>query len=112
MVIALVAAAIAGGVSGGHAAISALLGGLIGVLSGYAYAWRAWRKPSGVVESAEANAKSVFRAQAAGESLKFALTLLGFALVFRGYREVAALPLFLAYAATIVVYWMALLKQR
>lgn len=110
MVIALVAAAIAGGVSGLHAAISALLGGGIGVLSGYAYAWRAWRKPA--TGAVDADAKSVFRAQAAGESFKFALTLLGFALVFWGYRQVAALPLFLAYAATIVVYWMALLKQR
>lgn len=112
MAIALVAAAVAGGASGLHAAISALLGGGIGVLSGYAYAWRAWRKPAAATEDADANAKSVFRAQAAGESLKFALTLLGFALVFWGYRQVAALPLLLAYAATIVVYWLALLKQH
>ncbi len=40
------------------------------------------------------------------------LTLIGFALVFLGYKTVAVLPLFLGYASTFVIYWMALLKQR
>ena len=40
------------------------------------------------------------------------LTLVGFALVFLGYKDVAALPLFLGYASTFVIYWVALLKQR
>lgn len=48
----------------------------------------------------------------AGEGYKFAVTLLLFAGVFKGYDQLAALPLFLAYAATVVVYWMALLRQQ
>ncbi|HRE18568.1 MAG TPA: hypothetical protein PLW86_16125, partial [Rhodocyclaceae bacterium] len=54
----------------------------------------------------------VYRAQAAGEGLKFLLTLLGFAFVFLGYKTVAVLPLFLGYTSTFVVFWIALLKQR
>jgi ATP synthase protein I len=48
----------------------------------------------------------------AAEGYKFAVTLLLFGLVFKSYAQLVALPLFLAYAATIVVYWMALLKQH
>lgn len=103
--VAVVAAAVAGAMLGLHAAVSALLGGGVGVASGYAYVWRAMR-------TAEVDPGKAFRAQVAGEGLKFAVTLLLFALVFKGYEEVAPLPLFLAFAATIVVYWMALLKQR
>jgi ATP synthase protein I len=44
--------------------------------------------------------------------LKYALTFAGFALVFWGYKEVSALPLFLGYASTFVIFWVALLKQR
>lgn len=53
-----------------------------------------------------------YRAQAAGEGFKFVLTLIGFALVFMKYKEVAALPLFLGYASTFVIFWMALLRKR
>jgi ATP synthase protein I len=105
MVVTLVAALLAGSVQGVHAATSALLGGSISVISGYAYAWRALRTSDGTPRRA-------FRAQVAGEGYKFALTLLLFAAVFKNYAQVEALPLFLAYASTIVVYWLALLKQR
>ena len=74
MAVAIVAAGIAGAVSGAHAAISALLGGGIAVFSGYMYVWRAWRR-SAATGNAHADAKSVFRAQAAGESMKFAVTV-------------------------------------
>lgn len=89
--------------------MSALLGGGIGVASAFAYVWRAMRTPRG---GAESDPYRIYRAQVAGEGFKFAATLLLFALVFIGYKNVAALPLFLAYASTIVVYWLALLKQR
>jgi F0F1-type ATP synthase assembly protein I len=56
--------------------------------------------------------KEAFNAQVAGEGYKFAVTLLLFAVVFKSYAQLAALPLFLAYAATVVVYWMALLRQQ
>ncbi len=108
LAVTAVAALVAGIAFGVHAGISAALGGSIGVLSGYAYAWRAMRG-SGATDS---DPKKAFRAQVAGEGYKFAVTLLFFALVFKSYGQLAALPLFLAYAATIVVYWIALLRRR
>jgi ATP synthase protein I len=97
---------IAWGTAGGGAAISMWLGGAIGVIANAGYVWRAMRMAPGN------DPLKVYRAQAAGEALKFALTILLFALVFMKYREVAALPLFLGYASTFVIYWVALLKQR
>lgn len=108
LLVTVVAALVAGLAQDVPAAISAALGGGIGVISAYAYAWRALRG-SGASDS---DPKKAFHAQVAGEGYKFAVTLLLFALVFKGYGQLAALPLFLAYAATIVVYWMALLKRR
>jgi ATP synthase protein I len=93
---------------GVDAAVSALLGGGIAMASALAYVWRALR-PSG---QAGADAKRRFNAQVAAEGYKFAVTLLLFAVVFKSYAQLAALPLFLAYAATVVVYWMALLRQQ
>lgn len=104
----LAAAASAGLFAGLHAAVSAMLGGGIAMASAFAYAWRALR-PSG---NTAADARKAFNAQVAGEAYKFAVSLLLFALVFKVYVQLAALPLFLAYAATIVVYWMALLRQQ
>ena len=107
LAVTFVAAMIAGAAQGVHAAASAALGGGIAVLSAAAYAWRALQ-----ASKAGSNPKKAFHAQVAGEGYKFAVTLLLFALVFKSYGQLAALPLFLAYAATIVVYWIALLKQR
>jgi ATP synthase protein I len=102
---AVVCAAILAGIVGGaHAAISALAGGGVGILSAAAYAWRAMRKGT-------ADPRNAFRAQVLGEGYKFAVTILLFALVFVGYREVAPFPLFVTYVLTFVVYWAALLKQ-
>lgn len=105
LLVTLVAALVAGAAQGLHAAFSAALGGGVGFLSGYAYVWRAMR-------ASDTGPKKAFNAQVAGEGYKFAVTLLLFALIFKGYGQLVALPLFLAYVATIVVYWMALLKQR
>ena len=88
-----------------NAAASALIGGGIGVAASCAYVLRALRP--GVTEPLK-----LYRAQAAGEAYKFAVTLLLFALVFIEYKSVAALPLFLGYASTFVIYWVALLKNR
>lgn len=107
LAVTLVAALVAGAAQGIHAAVSAALGGGIAVLSAGAYAWRALR-----ASGTGSNPKKAFHAQVAGEGYKLAVTLLLFALVFKSYGQLAALPLFLAYAATIVVYWIALLKQR
>lgn len=89
-----------------NAAASVLIGGSIGFIANLGYVLRAMRMGSG------SDPVKVYRAQAAGEGFKFLLTLAGFALVFWGYKEVAALPLFLGYTSTFVIYWMALLKQR
>lgn len=106
--VTLLSAAVAGAMLGMDAAISAALGGAIGVAGGYVYAWRAMRGLS----SANFDARKAFHAQVLGEGYKFAITLVLFVLVFKGYEGVAALPLFVAFAATIVVYWIALLRQR
>ena len=111
--VTLLAGLLAGFVFGFHAAISAFLGGGIGVLSAYAYAWRALRVPQvGGVAQVGFDPKRAFNAQVAGEAYKFAVTLLLFALVFKSYRQLDALLLFMAYAVTFIVYWIALLKQR
>jgi len=91
---------------GSNAAVSILIGGSIGIIANVGYVLRAMRVSTGD------DPLRLYRAQSAGEGLKFALTFAGFALVFWGYREVAALPLFLGYASTFVIFWMALLKQR
>lgn len=89
-----------------NAGMSVLAGGAIGVVANLAYVVRAMGLAVGT------DPLKIYRAQAAGEGLKFALTMVGFAIVFLGYKEVAALPLFLGYASTYVVLWAALLKQR
>ena len=106
LLVTLAAGLLAGLALGVDAAVSAGLGGGIAIASAFAYVWRALR-PSGPVD-----AKRAFQAQVAGEGYKFAGTLLLFTVVFKSYEQLAALPLFLAYAATVVVYWMALLRQQ
>ena len=101
----LCVAAVAGAIGGLNAAVSALLGGGIGMLGASAYAWRA-------IRGNENDPKKAYRAQLLGETYKLAVILGGFALVFLGYKDLAALPLFLGFALTVVVYWMALLKTR
>lgn len=92
--------------AGDNAAVSVLIGGSIGVIANLGYVLRAMRMTSGT------DPVKAYRAQAAGEGFKFLLTLIGFALVFLRFKEVAVLPLFLGYASTFVIFWMALLKKR
>lgn len=94
------------GFAGDNAAVSVLIGGSIGVIANLGYVLRAMRMTSGT------DPVKAYRAQAAGEGFKFLLTLIGFALVFLRFKEVAVLPLFLGYASTFVIFWMALLKKR
>ena len=104
----LAVALLAGLALGSSAALSAVLGGGIAMASAFAYAWRALRLSG----AAGADARKAFNAQVAGEGYKFAVTLVLFAVVFKSYAQLAALPLFLAYAATVAVYWLALLRQH
>lgn len=101
----LCAAIVAGAVGGLEAAVSLLAGGGIGILGALVYAWRAMR-------GKEIDPGKLYRAQMLAETYKFAVILGGFALVFLGFKNVAALPLFLGFVLTIVVYWAALLKTR
>lgn len=99
------ATAAAGLIDGVNAAVSTFIGGGIGILGAIAYVWRALRR-------GETDPGKLYRAQLLGEAYKYAVVLGGFALVFSSYKDVAALPLFLGFALTVVVYWMALLKTR
>ena len=56
--------------------------------------------------------KRAYQAQLLGEAYKFLVTVLLFSAVFLGCPEVAVGPLFVAYALTFVVYWLALVRQR
>ncbi len=103
--LAIILGVIAWGFVDAHSAVSVLIGGSIGVIANLGYVLRAMRLTTG------SDPVKLYRAQAAGEGFKFLLTLVGFALVFVGYQEVAVLPLFLGYASTFVIYWLALLKQ-
>ena len=102
----IVLGAVSWAVFGKVAAISTLIGGSIGIIANLGYVLRAMRMTTGD------DPLRLYQAQSAGEGLKFALTFAGFALVFWGYKEVSALSLFLGYASTFVIFWVALLKQR
>ena len=104
--LALILALVAWIFASSNAAVSVLIGGSIGIVANLGYVLRAMKMTTG------GDPLKLYRAQSAGEGLKFALTFAGFALVFWGYKEVSALPLFLGYASTFVIFWMALLKQR
>ena len=104
--IAVLCGALIAGVAGGtNAAVSALMGGGIGMLGALAYVWRA-------MHGKETDPGKLYRAQMLGETYKFAVILGGFALVFVGYEDLVALPLFLGFTLTVVAYWAALLKTR
>ena len=89
-----------------NAAVSVVIGGSIGFIANLGYVLRAMRLNAGN------DPVKAYRAQTAGEGFKFLLTLAGFALVFLKYKDVAVFPLFLGYGSTIVIFWVALLKQR
>lgn len=109
--LAVVVAALAAVWGGTNAALSALVGGSIGVVANLLYVWRAMHQPVRD-ESERSDPARAYRNQAAGEAYKFAATLGGFALVFVSYKDLAPIPLFVGYASTFVIYWLALAKQR
>ena len=104
--LAVTLALIAGVAFNVNAAVSVLIGGSIGVIANIGYVLRAMRMNVGF------DPVKAYRAQTAGEGFKFLLTLIGFALVFLKFKDVAVAPLFLGYGSTIVIFWVALLKQR
>ena len=88
--------------AGREQGVSALLGGLIGFLPNLVFAFLFGRKDPGKT------AHQVVRAFYIGETLKLALTGLLFVIAFH-LPGVSALPLFIAFAAVMAVFWFSLL---
>jgi ATP synthase protein I len=84
------------------AALSALTGGSIGFITALVYAKKMFT-PLG------SDSKKIVRAHYSAEAFKMLFTVLLFSLVFKQFKEVQALPLFIGYGCTLVVYWAALL---
>jgi ATP synthase protein I len=89
--------------SGALAARSALLGGGIGVAANLAMVMVAFR-PAG------SDPKRIMRGFYRGEAVKLGLTVLLFAATLK-FLVIAAAPFFVAYAATFLVYWIALARS-
>lgn len=89
-------------VLGNLAAISALTGGAIGFVTALVYAKK-------MVSPNDGEAKKIVRAHYSAEAYKLVFTILLFSLVFKEFKEVQALPLFVGYVGTLVVYWAALI---
>jgi len=110
IVLTLAVAGVAAVLGGANAALSALAGGGIGVVANLLYVWRALRLS--VDEAGNTDPMRAYRGQAAGEAVKFAATLAGFAIVFVAYKGVAPIPLFAGYVSTFVIFWLALVRRR
>lgn len=82
-------------------AVSGLVGGAIGFVPAWLYVWR-------MQVAAGSDPRQLLKAQYRAEFYKFAATALLFSLTFIFFRDVSALFLFLAYFATLAVYWVAL----
>ncbi|HKO89481.1 MAG TPA: ATP synthase subunit I [Burkholderiales bacterium] len=82
-------------------AYSAFAGAAIGVIASSVYALRMATQGS--------DPKLLMRKHYVAEFSRFGVTVLLFAAVFVLFKGVAALPLFLTYAATLLVFWVALI---
>lgn len=88
-------------IKGFSVAASAFIGGAIGFVPAWLYART-------MVTRVGAEPQDLLRAQYKAEFYKFALTAAMFAITFSFFRDVAALYLFLAYLATLAMYWVAI----
>jgi ATP synthase protein I len=84
------------------AAASAFAGGAVGFLTSFVYAKKMFT-PQG------SEPKTIIMAHYRAEAYKLVFTILLFSLVFTQFKEVHVLPLFVAYIATLIVYWVALI---
>ena len=105
MLTILIVFALAWTFSGKQQGMSALFGGLIGFLPNIVFAFLFGRKDPGKT------ANQVVRAFYFGETLKLALTALLFIIVFQ-LPGISALPLFIAFAAVMAVFWFSLLLSN
>jgi F0F1-type ATP synthase assembly protein I len=97
-------------------AVALLLGALYGTLivvysglAGAAIGFIASSVYAGRMATQGSDPKALLRGHYAGEFSRFGVTVLLFVAVFWLFKGVAALPLFLTYAATLAVYWVALI---
>ena len=88
--------------SGLGAGKSAAVGGAIAFVPGAFYAWR-------LVVSRKAAPNSLLRVHVVAEAGKLALTFVMFAATFVWMKDVSVIPLFVAYIAGVMVYWLALI---
>ena len=91
--------------SGLAAAKSAAVGGAIAVVPGGFYAWR-------LVRSRDAAPSSMLGVHVVAESGKLLLTVILFAATFAWIKSVSVIPLFSAYIAALMAYWLALILFR
>ncbi|HUU72892.1 MAG TPA: ATP synthase subunit I [Burkholderiales bacterium] len=89
-------------VSGLAAAKSAALGGAIAIVPGAFYAWR-------LIASRKAPHERMLRVHVGAEAGKLTLTFVMFAATFVWIRDVSVIPLFAAYIAILMAYWLALI---
>jgi ATP synthase protein I len=89
----------------GESAISAVWGGSIGFLSAWVYVR--------VVQAARGRgANELVKAHYLAQALKFGVTIGLFGATFVVAKQIAPLPLFLTYIATLVTYWAGLLRYQ
>ncbi len=101
----LVVFAAAWALGGQTQGVSALVGGLVGFLPNIVFAWFFGRKDT------RKTANQVVRAFYLGEIIKLALTASLFIVVFQ-LPGISALPLFIAFAAVMAVFWFSLLLSN
>ena len=89
--------------SDARAAVSALIGGGVGVAASLAMVVVMFR-------GAGADAKRILRSTYRGEAVKLGITVLLIVAALK-FVELAVLPFFVTYAATFLVYWIALVKS-
>lgn len=104
VLVTVAVAAIFWGLKGQREAVSALMGGGIGIAASLAMVMFVFRK------SAQGDAKLIMRNAYKGEVAKIGITIVLFGIVLK-FFEVAALPLFLAYIAALLMHWVALVKR-
>lgn len=101
VLVALVVAAAALVLADVRAAGSALLGGMINIIATLIFAYRVFSAGPG------STAREIARAFYLGEAVKLLVTVLLFAAVLI-WVKVAWLPLFIAYAATMLAFWLVM----
>ncbi len=102
--VTLAAAVVGWALAGAHVGFSAALGGSIGTVASLGMALLAFGGKSA------ASAARILGAFYAGEIVKVALAIVAFVLVLK-LAGAAPLPMFAAYMATFVVYWIVLARM-